>query len=130
MPSSSSHLEDLPTIQPGGRHTTPATTTTRPLPPLMHSSHVVGLPWQLRLIHLPPDDAAGPLPLSLLAHITQVPARKALRRGCDAGQCICWQVVRVLLQDGCPAGLIRQAKVDGQVKPARSVGERGTERAV
>jgi hypothetical protein len=110
-----SHPEDLPTISPGVRPAT--TTTTRPLTPLRHCCQVVILPRQLPLVNLTPDDAAGPLPLSLLTYISQVPARKALALRCDAGQCICWQVVRILLQDRCAAGLIRQAKMDGQVKP-------------
>jgi hypothetical protein len=94
---------------------TPSTCTVTPL---HHSSKVVSLTRQLLPVNLTADDPAGPLPLSLLAHITQVPACKALRLRCDAAQGVTWQVVGVLLQDGRPAGFIWQAKVDGQVKPA------------
>jgi hypothetical protein len=86
--------------------------------PLHRSSQVVGLPRQLLATNLTTDDLAGPLALSLLAHVAQVSSRKAVRLRCDASQRICRQVVCVLLQDGCTAGLVRQAEMDGQVKPA------------
>ncbi len=56
----------------------------------------------------------------LLAYIPEVPSTETLCHCCYLFPLLLRQLVCILMQDGCPAGLVRQAKVNGQVKPAHN----------
>lgn len=55
----------------------------------------------------------------LLTDISEVPPTEALSDCCYLLPLLLCQLVCILLQDGCSAGFVRQAEVDGKVKPAQ-----------